>query len=358
VFNHPCLVLAWFKTIGLREGIPVLIKGDLNQRIVYFPMELHIKRYWRYEQKILYAMGGPIGFDFQDPLISGENVSSMDLKMFWEALFDVIRRKVPECAQIVIPRLRHSMVAGAFNSMQSTVSPYIDLDAYNKLDDVLSKCKASHRGDVKRQIRRLGQKGHVTMHIFLPDEKQAALDELPRFIKTWERQWGNTWMAGMEAFYRYLIDDMLETGLIHFSILKCGDEPIHWHFGFLHDNRLHWFKPTYNVSWKNYSPGKVHIAYLIEECLNNKIRYFDFLYGDEAYKYDWEPTEEKLYCIEKWNGFRPFSLFVEQFVKPSYRFSKYKCFYYIIDRIKGNDYNNRFRGKGMRNRIKRKQNQA
>ena len=107
------------------------------------------------------------------------------------------------------------------------------------------------------------------MRIFRPGEKDDAREELSRFFKAYEGQWAPRGMHTYEPreaqnLFRYLIDDMLETGLIHFSVLKCGDDPIHWHYGFLHDSRLHWYKPTYSVAWANYSPGKVHVAYLIE----------------------------------------------------------------------------------------------
>lgn len=336
VFNHPLFVLDWFKTSNLRNTVPVLIIGESGKRTIIFPMELYKKRYWAYEQNVLYAMGGLVHFDFQDPLISGGSLTPTENETFWEELFRVIRREIPECDQIVVPRLRPSVVAGVNNCEQSTVSPYIDLSDCTNLDDVLAKCKKSHRGDVKRQIKRLGEKNPVTMRVFLANEKRDAREELTKLFEAWERQWERKWPEkGAQDFYYHLIDDMLETGFIHFSVLKCGDEPIHWHFGFLYDSRLHWFKTTLNVTWKNYSPGKVHVALLIEECIKNRVRFFDFLYGDEAYKYDWAPIDEKLYGIRKWNGLRPMPRFVEEIVKPSYRFMRYRCLKDIQNLING-----------------------
>jgi hypothetical protein len=328
VFNHPHFVLNWFKTFShLLGNLPILIKGDISDRTIILPMEIYNKSYYFYECKDLFGIGGPGYLDFQDPLISGENMSPGEKRRLWEELFRFIRWGIPECDQVIIPRLRSSTAADLDNCEQSTVSPYIDLNGFENLDDVLSKCRASHRGDVKRQIKRLGEIGAVTMRIFRRDEKEDAQDELSKFFKAYDCQWqpkGTHSYEKKEAqnLFRYLINDMLETGLIHFSVLKCGDDSIHWHYGFLHNNRLHWYKPTYDVSWSNYSPGKVHVAYLIEECIRNRIRYFDFLYGDESYKYNWAPIDEKLYCLKKWNGLRPMRRFIEELIKPTYRYVK------------------------------------
>ena len=328
LYNHPHFVVNWFKTLShLRGNLPILITGEITDRRIILPMELYkIPRYF-YKYKVLYGIGGPYNLDFQDPLISGENMSHAERRILWKELFRFIRREIPECDQVIIPRLRPSAVAGLDNFEQSTVSPYIDLNDFENLDDVLSKCRASHRGDVKRQIKRLREIGAVTMHIFRRDEQEEAQQELPKFFKAYECQWAPQGRRAdvvkeTHKFFRYLINDMLETGLIHFSVLRCGDNPIHWHYGFLHNNRLHYYSPTYDVSWSNYSPGKVHVAYLIEECIKNKILYFDFLYGDESYKYNWAPTDEKLYCLKKWNGLRPMRRFIEDLIKPIYRYVK------------------------------------
>jgi CelD/BcsL family acetyltransferase involved in cellulose biosynthesis len=280
-----------------------------------------------YGYKVLFGIGGPGNIDFQDPLISGERLCSNERRILWEELFHLIRRKIPECHRVIISRLRSSTAGDLDNCEQSTVSPYIDLNGCENLDDVLSKCSSSHRGDVRRQIRRLEKMGRVTMRIFRHGENEDAQEELSSFFKAHECQWAPKGSHSYETkeaqnLFRYLINDMLETGLIHFSVLKCGGDSIHWHYGFLHNNRLYYYRPTYNVSWSNYSPGKVHVAYLIEECIKNKIRYFDFLYGNESYKYNWVPTDEKLYCLKEWNGLRPMRRFIEELIKPTYRYVK------------------------------------
>jgi len=328
VFNHPHFVLNWFKTFShLRGNVPILIKGEISNRTIILPMEIYKKKYSFYECKDLFGIGGPNNLDFQDPLISGKNMSPGEMRLLWGELFCLIRREIPECDQVIIPRLKSSTVAGIENCEQSTVSPYIDLNDFKNLDDLLSKCRASHRGDVKRQIKRLGEVGAVTMRTFNYDEKENAQEELSMFFKAYECQWKPKGAHAYERkeaqnLFRYLINDMLETGLIHFSVLKCGDNSIHWHYGFLHNNRLHYYMPTYNVSWNNYSPGKVHVAYLIEECIKNRIRYFDFGYGEESYKYNWVPVDQKLYCLKKWNGIRPMRRFMEELIKPTYKYFK------------------------------------
>ncbi|OGU10954.1 MAG: hypothetical protein A2075_04005 [Geobacteraceae bacterium GWC2_58_44] len=325
VYNHPHFVLNWFRTLSrLRGTVPILIKGSVNNRTVILPLELYkVSRYF-YQFKVLSGIGGPYNVDFQDPLVSGQGISSDEKKIFWKELLPFIRSKIPECDQFVIPRLRDATAAELGHCEQSTVSPYIDLKGYGTLDEVLSRCKASHRGDVRRQIRKLEEVGAVTMRIFRSDEKEAAKDELSRFFKAYECQWlqkGSpiSEIDQAQSLLSHLIDDMSDTGMIHFSALKCGAASIHWHYGFLHNSRFHWYKPGYDVSWSKYSPGKVHVAYLIEECIRNGTRYFDFLYGDESYKYSWAPTDAKLYSLSKWNGLRPMRYFLEELVKPAYR---------------------------------------
>ena len=50
---------------------------------------------------------------------------------------------------------------------------------------------------------------------------------------------------------------------------------------------IQWYRPTYRTDYHNYSPGKVHIALLLEEACQNQWQGFDFLTGPEPYKLQW-----------------------------------------------------------------------
>ena len=63
------------------------------------------------------------------------------------------------------------------------------------------------------------------------------------------------------------------------------------------------FKLNYDKAWKQYSPGSILMAFLIQHVIDNdKVGEIDFLTGNDAYKQDWmsERRERwRLNCINK-----------------------------------------------------------
>lgn len=329
VFNHPSIVLNWYRTFtSIRANQPLIIFGSVSDRYLILPMEI-VRHSWRnMKSRILVGIGGSYNIDFQDPLVSGKVMTISERNLFWDTIFTFIRNSVPECDQITCFRLRPLFVDDTHTFLCSDVSPYLDLKEFKNLDDVLLKCSVKHRGDVKRQIRRLSEKNRPTIHRYASNERESALEELKRFFSAYAKEWtprgNNAYATEQEQlFLRNIVNDMLKTQLLHFSVLYCGEDPINWHLGFLHNGRFYYYKPTYDIAWHNFSPGKIHVALLIEECIKNNIRYFDFLYGNEPYKYDWMPIEEKLYCIKRWNGHSLRRILYEN-IRPPYQYMKLK----------------------------------
>jgi hypothetical protein len=69
------------------------------------------------------------------------------------------------------------------------------------------------------------------------------------------------------------------------SSLSAGDTLVAVHFGGLADNRHYWWVPAYDPAQSKYSPGRLMLEAILEESYRAKHSEFDFLIGDEAYKW-------------------------------------------------------------------------
>jgi CelD/BcsL family acetyltransferase involved in cellulose biosynthesis len=67
-------------------------------------------------------------------------------------------------------------------------------------------------------------------------------------------------------------------------VVEFNDHPIAFHYGFLYNSRLIWYKPSFDINYSKCSPGKVLIKYLIEYAINNGVDELDFTVGDEKFK--------------------------------------------------------------------------
>lgn len=323
--HHPAMVLNWYKSYCvLWKREPILVRASSGTRQLVYPLE-KVREVWKgFSSYLLTPLGGIYNFDFQDPLVFGSGLNEKECESFWSGFATFVRQEVCDCDRVVLYRLRAEFAGDLSLVKESAVCPYIDLAGKKSLDEVLADCNGSHRGDVKRQIRRLASQGELSMRRFGIEEMVQAEEALQHFFVAYDEQWAPKGPHAFEtslgrSFLEGVLRDLLSIGLLHFSVLYCGVTPIHWHFGFVFRNRFYFYKLAGERQWSNYSPGKVHTAFLIEHCINSGIRYFDFLYGDEPYKFHWTSQFYPLHRRNWWNGIQPVKRCIEDVIRPSYR---------------------------------------
>ncbi|MCI5165004.1 MAG: GNAT family N-acetyltransferase [Candidatus Electrothrix sp. GM3_4] len=176
---------------------------------------------------------------------------------------------------------------------EETSCPWFEFNStYDEIEKNWSK---KHRQD----LRRLGNKisrdfGEVSLRVI--KDKKEAVAFLPDFFKMHDKAWLARGVPGTfddkceQDKFKYIIENLWDDS-VHFSQLFFGDKVVAYHFGFVWNESLLLYKPTYDVDFYKYSPGKIHIQYLVKEGLEKKWKIFDFLQGAEQYKFFWAKQE-------------------------------------------------------------------
>jgi CelD/BcsL family acetyltransferase involved in cellulose biosynthesis len=69
-----------------------------------------------------------------------------------------------------------------------------------------------------------------------------------------------------------------------FTIVTLDGHPVAFHYGFVHERRLLWYKPSFSPPHAHLSPGEVLIAELFHYCHTHGLSEFDFTIGDTPFK--------------------------------------------------------------------------
>jgi hypothetical protein len=81
--------------------------------------------------------------------------------------------------------------------------------------------------------------------------------------------------------------ELLRAGLVILSSLSAGERVVAAHLGALWRGRLSWWVPAYDRELMALSPGRLLLEDLLRESHARGLAEFDFLLGDEAYKYQY-----------------------------------------------------------------------
>ena len=164
----------------------------------------------------------------------------------------------------------------------STSCPYIALpdnwDLY--LQDFL---KTKTRHSILRNIRRLERNTDFCVTQVEADNLEVQVET---FIKLFQLRWGPQPEHDLNR-YRSILRYCFENDSLWLDIFWDGTTPIAAMAGFI-DKKMKTFSNYnggYDIQFEKLSPGKAMVAHSIKFAINNGYQTYDFLRGDEDYKF-------------------------------------------------------------------------
>ncbi|MBI4283181.1 MAG: GNAT family N-acetyltransferase [Chloroflexi bacterium] len=164
------------------------------------------------------------------------------------------------------------------------VSAELDLPA--SWEEYLAILNTKQRHEVRRKLRRLSQAGKVDCYFV---KGSAAVHQaMDTFLKmfTESRSDKATFLTTqMESFFRSMADTMAEAGLLKLGVLDLDTLPVAMIMCFDYDNCLYLYNSSYDIKYDSLSVGLLCKVLSIKESIEEGKKRFDFLKGDEIYKY-------------------------------------------------------------------------
>lgn len=161
-------------------------------------------------------------------------------------------------------------------------SPYIDWSLAPG-GAALEGRRREHSGDTGRKRRRL-EKELGPVRFELDDPSPQVFEACVAWKSA---QYLATGVRDMFADPRNvaLFRRLRERGVLLVSSLRAGDTLLAAHFGSSHEGRMTWWVPAYDPAWSKFSPGRLLLEELMKASSARGDREFDFLIGDEGYKF-------------------------------------------------------------------------
>jgi CelD/BcsL family acetyltransferase involved in cellulose biosynthesis len=257
------------------------------------------------------------GADYLDvlalPEYAGEAASAIFDHLAERVSFDILELDNLAADSPNLPLLEQRFGPGTDFRYRLTprfVCPQIELDG-----DWAAILKQSRRADnFKRRLRQLRAcDGFEYRVITQPEESEAAFE---RFLKLHEAHWterGGSDTTGHEllrSFHRDVVVRLAEAGLLRFDELWVEGDCRASIYGLDDGQRYCYYNSGYDPAWKNASPGLVLLGLSIENAIERGVRRYDFLRGNEGYKFDWANTTRETVSVLITRRGLPATLFI------------------------------------------------
>jgi CelD/BcsL family acetyltransferase involved in cellulose biosynthesis len=291
VFAHPALIRTWTDIYRKQRDIsPLYCIAESDNATIFLPLVMW-RRNWKNAFIRSITPSGYSDYDYHDPLIVGDLSTEM-MQLFWQSLFDAAKNGVLgsfDTAEFSGIRITGKQCGWK----QSDNCHYADLRRYEDFEQMLSSLSKNLRKDIKKRKRQLNNLGKITFHVYENSELNQVLEDFPVFMREHGKKWPGAYKA--PGFHESLLKNAFHEGLVHYSQLRIDDRPISWELGFRYRDKAYSYMPVYLDYYRKYSPGKIHLSYLLEDGIKKGIGIFDFMRGDESYKKEWTSDQFSLY---------------------------------------------------------------
>ena len=166
---------------------------------------------------------------------------------------------------------------------QQEVAPFISLPP--TWEEYLESLERTDRKELKRKINRLATVPHTFRFI----DKSKIEDEFELFIslhKLSDHSKDLFMTVPMKSFFKELYETQLPGWQQKLAFLSIEDKPAAAVLYFENESELLLYNSGYDPEQKYYSAGLLLVAELIKKSIEEKKKVFDFLRGNERYKYD------------------------------------------------------------------------
>ncbi len=185
---------------------------------------------------------------------------------------------------------------------QVDVSPFVDLPG--DYDLYLASLPRKKRHEIRRKMNRAREElGDLEIEAWNRLDERSGVNPLSEFIRlhmSSNREKLNFWRGKRREFFEGVAEEYSKKGWlqIFFLLDSANKERVSGLMIFDFQGEYLLYNSGFDPLYKKSSPGLVLIAKAIEEAIVKRRKKFDFLRGEEKYKYDLGGQARPVYRVE------------------------------------------------------------
>jgi CelD/BcsL family acetyltransferase involved in cellulose biosynthesis len=181
------------------------------------------------------------------------------------------------------------------------VCPFIDLSGHT-WSSYLATLGSEYRKSIQRSLMTATKRFDVQfVQARSQDERREALACLVSLhLKRWQARGGSTafYTPALVAFHEEFSQRALERGWLRLFVLRLDGTPVSAFYGFRYGRRFYYYQSGFEPEYGKYSVGHVLMASAIKSAIEEGAEEYDFLHGDEPYKFRWARGVRELHRLE------------------------------------------------------------
>lgn len=212
------------------------------------------------------------------------------MHLYSQGNWDCIRlNDVPASSHLIDLLIKSKHMLPKFKIEGGDTCPYITIP--NSMEDYLNRLSRNFKKNLRRRLRNL-ERDHGTVELKEYHELGSLEDTMSIFFNLHQARW--TLKGGPGAFRsqntREIFMDraklFAEKGWLGLYFLTVNNKPIAAKYTLKYNQKIYGCLSGFDPTYSSYSVGILVLMKLIEKCIEQGIKEYDFMKGDESYKFE------------------------------------------------------------------------
>lgn len=243
-------------------------------------------------QPALLLIGSIEVSDYLDLIVSGEAIPA-----FVDSLFDFLGSaplpswqvldwyNIPEDSP-TLPAIKAAAIKHGWSFSSTRIQPTPQIALPGDWETYLAGIDKKQRHEIRRKMRRLEESGRPS-HFYVVTDESTLDGEIDSFftLMRQDEQKALFLTEKMETFLRELIHGAFTAHYLEMAFLEIDGIKAAAYLNFTYLDRIWVYNSGLDSRFIEFSPGWVLLAYLLKKANEEKKTVFDFMRGDEEYKY-------------------------------------------------------------------------
>lgn len=177
-----------------------------------------------------------------------------------------------------------------FEIIKGAICPYVPIPI--SVDSFYKELSRMFRKNLRRYMRKLKEEcGKVELKKY--NEIGSVKETMNLFFELHQKRWKSKHMPGVFStqtirnFYMDLAKKFASKGWLFLYFLTVNDEPVAAKYCFEYNQKMFSALSGFDPDYSKYSVGNLLTLKIIKKCIEKKLVEFDFMKGDEPYKFGW-----------------------------------------------------------------------
>ena len=153
-------------------------------------------------------------------------------------------------------------------------------------DEYLAGLRKKDRHELRRKLRRIDAAGEVNhVELTTPEDIAAAIDDFTALHRMSTVEKSEFMTSEREAFFKKVAVELAMDRLTRLCFLEFDGQRVATSLSFVLSGVRYLYNSGYNPEYRHLSVGLLNHAYNIRRSIDEGLAVFDFMRGDEPYKY-------------------------------------------------------------------------